>query len=59
MPIKNGYEATRDIIKFYERMRKPELLPIISACSAYKGEADKTKASKCGMDFFLEKPINK
>lgn len=39
MPIKNGYEASQEIIKYCNSNDlKP---PLISACSAYVGEEDK------------------
>ncbi|KAL4472696.1 hypothetical protein ABPG74_018645 [Tetrahymena malaccensis] len=55
MPIKNGYEATQEILKYCTQNDvKP---PLISACSAYVGEEDKKQALKEGMTFFITKPI--
>ncbi|KAL4486790.1 hypothetical protein ABPG72_006622 [Tetrahymena utriculariae] len=55
MPIKNGYEATQEILKYCTQNDfKP---PLISACSAYVGEEDKKQALKEGMTFFISKPI--
>ncbi|EAS02189.2 ATPase, histidine kinase-, DNA gyrase B (macronuclear) [Tetrahymena thermophila SB210] len=55
MPIKNGYEATQEILKYCTSNDiKP---PLISACSAYVGEEDKKQALKEGMTFFITKPI--
>jgi len=51
MPILDGYEATRQILKF-----KPKL-PII-AQTAYFSEVDKNKALECGCTDFVSKPIN-
>jgi len=51
MPVLNGYEATKQILKF----RKD--LPII-AQTAYAFSDDKEKALKAGCIDYIEKPIN-
>ena len=55
MPVKDGYETTTEINLFFEELHNKA--PVICACSAYKGENDKKKAKKCGMLYFLEKPL--
>ena len=54
MPIKNGFQATKEI-----KSLTLDPMPFISACSAFKGTSDKNKAKQSGMDYFLEKPLQK
>ena len=55
MPIKDGYQTTKEIIKFCNE--KNIEVPLICACSAFKGDADRRKAKSSGMNYFLEKPL--
>ena len=57
MPIKNGYEATEDIRKFFSGSSFTDKQPIIVACTAYVSDEDKSKALSHGMDDFIKKPV--
>ncbi len=46
MPIKDGYQTSREIIEFYNSKNLKKFLPIICISSAYVGEDDKRKAKK-------------
>jgi PAS domain S-box-containing protein len=52
MPVKDGFEATAEILKFRPSM------PII-AQTAYAHTSDKTKALECGCIDYLSKPFQK
>ena len=39
MPIKDGFETSKEIIELYEAEQKP--IPAIIACTAYVGEESK------------------
>ena len=54
MPVRNGYEATKQICA----LEDPKLAGItILAMTANAFEEDRKKALECGMDGFLSKPI--
>ncbi|EAR83218.2 ATPase, histidine kinase-, DNA gyrase B (macronuclear) [Tetrahymena thermophila SB210] len=57
MPIKNGYEATEDILKYFKSKNVNQPTQI-SACSAYIQEEMKKKAKECGMKYYITKPVN-
>ncbi|KAL4427062.1 hypothetical protein ABPG74_021169 [Tetrahymena malaccensis] len=57
MPIKNGYEATEDILNYF-KSKKVEQPTQISACSAYVQEEMKKKAKESGMKYYITKPVN-
>ncbi|KAL4474774.1 hypothetical protein ABPG74_001470 [Tetrahymena malaccensis] len=56
MPIKDGYETTKNILHYFKKKNKSP--PKISACTAYVQEKEKKKAFDCGMSYYLTKPIN-
>ena len=54
MPVRNGYEATKQI----RALRDPALAGItILAMTANAFDEDRKKALECGMNGFLSKPI--
>ncbi|KAL4466676.1 hypothetical protein ABPG72_016793 [Tetrahymena utriculariae] len=57
MPIKNGYEATEDILNYFKSQKVDQLIQI-SACSAYVQEEMKKKAKESGMKYYITKPVN-
>jgi CheY-like chemotaxis protein len=57
MPVKDGYQTTRDI-RLFEEEHKQHRTPII-ALSAHAIKEFETKAIASGMDDFLSKPIDK
>ena len=59
MPELDGYQATEEIIKFFEEQKQEFNIPPIIACTALVGEEDKQKAFKVGMHDFINKPIDK
>ncbi|EAR86396.2 ATPase, histidine kinase-, DNA gyrase B (macronuclear) [Tetrahymena thermophila SB210] len=56
MPIKDGYETTKNILQYFQKKNIPP--PKISACTAYVQEKERKKAFDCGMSYYLTKPIN-
>ncbi|CBW27639.1 putative histidine kinase/response regulator fusion protein [Halobacteriovorax marinus SJ] len=54
MPVMDGYEAARTIIKYW----KDEKRPFIYALSANVMEEDKQKAREIGFDGYIQKPID-
>lgn len=56
MPIKNGKEATKEIIE-YEKLKNMEHSPIV-ALTANVIEADKKETMEIGFDDYLLKPID-
>lgn len=54
MPVMDGYEATKTILKYWTGEKKP----IIYALSANVLEEDKKKAREIGFDGYIEKPID-
>jgi CheY-like chemotaxis protein len=57
MPVKDGYQTTREIREL-EEQNKQHRTPII-ALSAHAIKEFETKALASGMDDFLSKPIDK
>ena len=55
MPIKNGFEASREIVEMINK-RKIKEVPII-ACTAFVGNEQRNKCFDSGMRGFLNKPI--
>ena len=58
MPVKNGYESSSEIKKFYQTI--PDYIDSkIISCSAHIIEQDPGKYKQCGMEEFVTKPIIK
>ena len=57
MPLCNGFEATIKIRKYLNQNANFFQQPYIVCLTAYSAKAFKKKASKCGMNYFQEKPI--
>ena len=55
MPVKNGFEATKELITLMGKRKIPNV-PII-ACTAYVGTEEKNKCFDCGMKGFMNKPV--
>ena len=55
MPVKNGYEATQELVAMMTE-RKISMFPII-ACTAFTGDEHKERCRECGMKGFLNKPV--
>ena len=55
MPIKNGFESTKELLELMRECKIPEV-PII-ACTAYIGDEEKSKCYDCGMKGFMNKPV--
>ena len=53
MPIKDGYQAAREIRVMGDAGRG---VPIV-ALTAFTQDSDRNKASECGINYFLSKPI--
>lgn len=56
MPIKNGLEATEDLLVIFSNYDIK--IPII-ACTAFEAEYVEEKCLQKGMNGFLSKPINR
>ena len=54
MPVMDGYEATKTIIKYWTKEKRPTII----ALSANVMEEDKRKAKDIGFDGYIEKPID-
>lgn len=55
MPVKNGYEATKNI----RALDRPDAKTVsILACTANTFKEDQDKALECGMNDFISKPID-
>ena len=54
MPVMDGYEATKTIIKYWTKEKRPTII----ALSANVMEEDKKKAKEIGFDGYIEKPID-
>lgn len=55
MPVKNGLEATEELVAMMENNKIAEV-PII-ACTAFTDEEQKIKCFESGMKGFLNKPV--
>ncbi|KAL4461537.1 hypothetical protein ABPG74_016161 [Tetrahymena malaccensis] len=58
MPIKDGYETSKEIIQFYKDINLNQF-PTLIACTAYVGQEDQHKFFQVGMVDFINKPILK
>ncbi|KAL4438314.1 hypothetical protein ABPG74_009737 [Tetrahymena malaccensis] len=55
MPIKNGYQTTKEILNYYNNQKvKPT---VISACTAFIQESEKKQAKESGMKYYITKPV--
>lgn len=61
MPIKDGYQTTKEILKINKQTKTTLewLNTTVCACTAYSGSTEKQAAHEAGMKFFLSKPVMK
>ena len=58
MPVKDGYDATKEILTHYKKQeQKEESLPVI-AVTAYSNKENIKLCKKAGMKTILHKPVN-
>ena len=55
MPIKNGFEATEELVELMAGGVIAEV-PII-ACTAFTDDEQRAKCFECGMKAFMNKPV--
>ena len=55
MPLKNGYEATQELVAFMKEGRIATI-PIV-ACTAFTGDEHEARCQDCGMAGHLSKPV--
>ncbi len=55
MPIKNGYEATQELVELMSDGRIATI-PIV-ACTAFMGDEHQERCQECGMKGVLNKPV--
>jgi len=56
MPIRDGYETTKDILAFQKSHRTQST---IIACTSYVGMNERKRAFEVGMKHYITKPISK
>lgn len=57
MPIKNGYQASKEINAYFQKLKINP--PNIIACSAYHTKEYQDKAIENGMKHYLVKPVDR